>query len=254
MGICDSPNDKGNAVVPLTNKSGAPNYEVEVDKNNPSTELDQFMAHVAKLLCKIRYGDQIATGFLLRLFKGQDELYCMMTCEHVITREMIQQRKTISFYYDSINFKTIGITVDPNKRLIQDFRSLSEMDINIDINIDATVIQILPEDKIPKEFYLSINEDYIDNYDSLSNKDIAIIQYLQGKLTYSYGKTKQIDKYEIIHTANTKPGSSGSPIFLINTIKVVGIHQGGDEKNLKIMDTALDLYLISLDIFLIIKK
>ena len=44
MGICDSPNDKGNAVVPLTNKSGAPNYEVEVDKNNPSTELDQFMA------------------------------------------------------------------------------------------------------------------------------------------------------------------------------------------------------------------
>ena len=104
------------------------------------------------------------------------------------------------------------------------------MDINIDINIDATVIQILPEDKIPKEFYLSINEDYIDNYDSLSNKDIAIIQYLQGKLTYSYGKTKQIDKYEIIHTANTKPGSSGRPIFLINTIKVVGIHQGGDKK------------------------
>ena len=63
MGICDSPNDKGNAVVPLTNKSGAPNYKVEVDKNNPSTEF------------KIRYGDQIATGFLLRLFKGQDELY-----------------------------------------------------------------------------------------------------------------------------------------------------------------------------------
>ena len=29
------------------------------------------------------------------------------------------------------------------------------------------------EDKIPKEFYLSINEDYIDNYDSLSNKDIC---------------------------------------------------------------------------------
>ena len=253
MGICDSPNDKGNGVVPLTNTSGAPHYEVTVDKNNPSTELDQYMAYVSKSLCKLRYGDKIATGFLLRLSKGQDELYCMMTCEHVIKREMIQQRKTISFYYDSINLKTIGITLDPNKRLIQDFRSLSEMDSNIDINIDATVIEILPEDKIPKEFYLSINEDYIDNYDSLSNKDIAIIQYLQGKLKYSYGKTKQIDKYEIIHTANTKPGSSGSPIFLINTIKVEYI-KVEMKKNLKIMDTALDLYLISLDIFLIIKK
>jgi hypothetical protein len=199
------------------------------DPNNPSKGLDQYMAYVSKSLCKIRYENQIATGFLIKLFKGKKEFFCMMTCAHVITRDMIQQKKTISFYYDSINLKTIGITLDPNKRLIQDFRSLSEMDSNIDINIDATVIEILPEDKIPKEFYLSINEDYIDNYDSLKNKDIAIIQYPQGKLTYSYGKIKQIDKYQITHTANTKPGSSGSPILLVNTIKVVGIHQGGDE-------------------------
>ena len=142
---------------------------------------------------------------------------------------MIQQRKKISFYYDSIKIKTQEIELNPEKRCIQDFVRLNEIDNNIDINIDATVIEILPEDKIPKEFYLSINEDYIDNYDSLKNKDIAIIQYPEGKLTYSYGKIKKIDKYQITHTANTKPGSSGSPILLVNTIKVVGIHQGGDE-------------------------
>ena len=152
MGICGSSTNKANAVEPLPNISGAPHYEVTVDKNNPSTELDQFMAYVVKSLCKIRYGDQIASGFLIRLFKGQEEFFCMMTCEHVIKREMFRQRKTISFYYDSVNFKTIGITLDPNERFIQDFRSLNEMDSNIDINIDATVIQILPKDSIPKEF------------------------------------------------------------------------------------------------------
>ena len=150
MGICDSSKNNANEVKPLPNVNGGRQLEVIVDPTKPSNTLDKYMAYVVKSLCKLRYGDQIATGFLLRLSKGQDELYCMMTCEHVIKREMIQQRKTISFYYDSINLKTIGITLDPNKRLIQDFRSLSEMDINIDINIDATVIQILPEDKIPK--------------------------------------------------------------------------------------------------------
>ena len=95
MGICDSSKNKGN--------------EVMVDPKNPSRGLDQYMANVSKSLCKIRYENQSAIGFLIKLFKGQKEFFCMMTCEHVITREMIQQRKTISFYYDSIDVKTIGL-------------------------------------------------------------------------------------------------------------------------------------------------
>ena len=167
--------------------------EVLTNPNEPSKELDQCMAYVSKSICKIRYENQTATGFLIRLYKGEKEFFCMMTCEHVITRAMIQQRKTISFYYDSINFKTKGIELDPNKRFIQDFIKLYEIDKNIDINIDATVIEILPEDNIPKEFYLTLNEDYIDNYDDLKGKEIAIMQYPEGKLKYSYGKIKEID-------------------------------------------------------------
>ena len=152
----------------------------------------------------------------------------MMTCEHVIKREMIQQRKKISFYYDSIKIKTQEIELDPEKRCIQDFVRLNEIDNNIDINIDATVIEILPEDNISQDNFLSPNENYLNNYDNLTNQDIAIMQYPERDLEYYYGKIKQIDKYQITHTANTKPGSSGSPIFLVNTFKVVGIHQGGN--------------------------
>ena len=216
MGVCDS--SKGNV------------KEVNVDPNKPAIDLPTSIVHVSKSLCKIEFGNKTATGFLVKLSKEGKEFFCMMTCEHVITREMIKQRKTISFYYDSIDAKAIEIKLDPNKRFIQDFVRLYEIDDNIDINIDITVIEILPEDNIYKDFYLTLNEDYINSYDSLKDQEIAIIQYPKGNLKYSYGKIKKIDKYEITHTANTEYGASGSPIFLVNTIKVVGIHTSGDKK------------------------
>ena len=59
---------------------------------------------------------------------------------------------------------------------------------------------------------------------------------MSGKRT-AFGKIKNIDRYEIIHTANTKKGSSGSPIVLKNDDRVLGIHKGaieGKEKNIGI--------------------
>lgn len=58
---------------------------------------------------------------------------------------------------------------------------------------------------------------------------IYIPQYPRGKkLSYSKGEILSIgkNKYEIIHTASTEQGSSGSPIFLSNTNQVIGIHAG----------------------------
>ena len=198
--------------------------------NNPSNKIDQYMACISKSLCKIEYENKIATGFLIKLFKGGKEFFCLMTCEHVITREMIKRKKTIRCYYDSIDSKFKEIELDSDKRYIQDFVSLNDIDKNIDINIDAIVIEILPEDNINKDFYLSLNDDYINNYDGLKGQDIAIIQYPEGNLEYSYGKIKKIDKYEITYIPNTEHISPGSPIFLVNTIKVIGIHMGGKKE------------------------
>ena len=90
-----------------------------------------------------------------------------MTCEHVVTREMINQKRKIRFLYDSIGAKLREIELDKNKRYIKDFRYLN--------NIDTTVIEIIPSDKISSEFFLSPNLDYMYNFNDLKNKDISIL-------------------------------------------------------------------------------
>ena len=57
------------------------------------------------------------------------------------------------------------------------------------------------------------------------------------------GKIKSINKYEFTHLANTEQGSSGSPIFLENSIHVIGIHKEGNIKKQKIM---VILYILQL--------
>ena len=39
----------------------------------------------------------------------------------------------------------------------------------------------------------------------------------------------KIKKYEFTHLASTEKGSSGSPIFLDKSVKVLGIHKEGNE-------------------------
>ena len=86
----------------------------------------------------------------------------------------------------------------------------------------------------------NIYEDYFllpelnDNVNETKGKEIYIPQYPLGeKLKNARGIIKGINKYEIIHTACTEEGSSGSPIFLSNTVKVIGIHKEGCSDHIK---------------------
>ena len=170
-----------------------------------------------KSLCKIITNYKIASGFLIKLFKGEEDFYCLISNEHIITKNMIKNKEKITFLYDSES-KRKEIYLNNEERYIKDFR---------DINIDATVVEILKEDKIDKEYYLLPYIDYIYDKNKLKEKEITIIQYPNGKLCYSNGKIKDINNNEIIHLASTEEGSSGSPIFIKDSIKVIGIHKGG---------------------------
>ena len=175
----------------------------------------------AKSICKIITPNKNGSGFFIKFFKRDQEFYCLMTNEHVVTKELVEQKKEIDIYYDSED-KNIIMQLNPKERFIKDFR---------DDTIDVTVIEILPKDNIPKDYFLLTLLDYRDNYDKLLNEDIAIIQYPKGEMNYSYGKIKSLKKseetkYEFVHDASTDEGSSGSPIFLKGSTKVVGIHKG----------------------------
>ena len=73
------------------------------------------------------------------------------------------------------------------------------------------------------------------------NKDIYIVQYPGGNdLSYSEGKIKEINNYEIIYDASTQSGSSGSPILIKDTTEIIGIHKQGN--NFKIENYGTLIY------------
>ena len=127
---------------------------------------DQEMISALKSICKISKLNKISFGFLIKFFKNDKDFYCLMTNEHIITQEMINKKEKITFYYD--NDKMVKeIFLNSNERYIRDFK---------DMNIDATVIEILPKDDIDKNYFLLPAIDYIYDYEELINKEIIIIQ------------------------------------------------------------------------------
>ena len=165
----------------------------------------------AKSICKIKVPFHRGSGFLIKL----SDFFCLITNEHVVTKNLIKQKDTIMVYYDKEK-KFIKIKLDPNERIIREFTY---------IDIDATVIEILPEDNIDQKFFLLPLDEYMNDFEQLSLKDIAIIQYPNGKLCMSFGKITNISNFTFSHSTSTQDGSSGSPIFLKNTTKVIGIHK-----------------------------
>ena len=174
-----------------------------------------------KSLCKIEYNDKIGSGFFIKLEKKNEDFFCLITNEHVITKDMIEKKEKITFYYDSEE-KVKEIYLNRDDRIIKDF---------INMNIDITVIEILPDDNIKKKYFLLPDKNYINEFNELINKDIVILQYPRGKPGISIGKIKKIDNYEFTHLASTEYGSSGSPIFLENNTKVIGINKSGKKDN-----------------------
>ena len=81
--------------------------------------LDQSITQTSKSLCKITVSSgKMSSGFLIQLFKGRKEFYCLMTNEHVITKEMIDKKIKIDIYYDSQS-KFRNIELNPEERLIK---------------------------------------------------------------------------------------------------------------------------------------
>ena len=186
--------------------------------------IDSCLYEVIRSICKIIYpketGTDKGTGFFIKLFRDNEPLFCLMTCEHIITNEIIDKNKVIEIYYDNQK-KRIKIELNKKERFIKNF---------LDLNIDCTIIEILPNDKVNEDFFLLPNIDYSNNFDDLKKNKIYIPQFPKGgNLSYSKGEIKNIEGYQFSYNASTLYGSSGSPIFLIQTTFVIGIHKGGDE-------------------------
>ena len=83
------------------------------------------------------------TGFFLRFLINGKFFYWLVTNEHVITKEMINNKKVVYISYN-IERKNIDIKLDESERYIKTFK---------DNQVDATVIKILPKDYIYKDYF-----------------------------------------------------------------------------------------------------
>ena len=117
---------------------------------------------VCKSICKIIIANIRGSGFLIKLQKMNNPFYCLITCEHVISKDIINAKRTIEVLYDN-QTKKINLVLDKGERFIRDYKYL---------NIDATVIEILDKDNIEKNFFLEPDLRYLNDYGKYLNKMI----------------------------------------------------------------------------------
>ena len=140
-------------------------------------KIDPYIANVSKSICKIKIenGTKIISGigFLLKIEIDQESFYCLMSNEHVINQDIINNNTIIYIYYDN-EFKIVNIKLDKNKRYTKTFK---------DIGLDITVVEILDDDNISKDYYL-LNDEYENINNRLINSKIYIPQYIYNYFSF----------------------------------------------------------------------
>ena len=189
-------------------------------ENTSLLEVDSNISKVFKSICKIKIETSLETkcgiGFLLRISINQETLYCLVSNEHIISNDIINNEDYIYISYDS-EFKSAKIKLDKNKRYIKSFK-----------DIDISIVEIIEEDNIFGDYFLYPESEERMN-DGLVNMNIYIPQYTEGnELKNVKGIIKEINNNEFTFLLSNLEGSSGSPIFLENDIFVIGIYKEGN--------------------------
>jgi len=194
----------------------------------------QIIDKLSETIVKIENGDLISTGFFMKINVQEINRNFLLTCGHSIPQEDINSKKTITIFYGKKEAETKKeIELDNNKRFIKCF---------LDDDIDATILEILPEDNISEDKYLYPDLNYTSGFDNYikENKIFTAgypdIHPYKGEKHYSGGEITGIrymnnNNSHFFHNCSTKEGSSGSPL-VNDKFQVVGIHYGCNKKKI----------------------
>ena len=192
-------------------------------------ETEFILEQMKTCVCKIHLGAKKGTGFFIKIPFQNQSLKVLMTNNHVIGEEELSNGKKITISLNNEE-STRNIKIDSTRKIYT-----NEI-------LDITIIEILEKDNIKnfltldKQILDTINLSKDDNSVSFFNnyykkESIYVLNYISNNDTdeifTSYGLLENIDGNEIRHKCDTGRGSSGSPILLLKTKKVIGIHCGG---------------------------
>ena len=224
---------------------------------------EKIIEQMKKCICRIHYNGNDGTGFFIKIPYKSNLLPVLITNNHIIDLKSNDKKKLITIFINE-EAKERFIKIN-DKRLCYTSKEL-----------DVTIIEIKKiEDNI--KYFLELDDSIINslnlNEEDISeqlqniyaNKSVYVLNYPEGKnVVVSYGEPPKINKYQIMHKCITKNGSSGSPILLLQTNKVIGVHYGSSSKfgfnrGTVIIYAILDLFNIEnknkkIDNFLLLKN
>ena len=165
----------------------------------PLKIIDKVKPSICKIIYKNNKGS--GTGFFIQL----NDYKCIMTNYHIISTDLINQ-------------------------II--YLILKEKFIKFFNNLDITIIELDNikniNNYIKDVYFLDYDSNYNKGYKQYLDLDIFTLQYPSEDIEVASGKLIQIlNEFEFKHNIDTDYGSSGSPIILFNTLKVIGIHKNG---------------------------
>ena len=132
--------------------------QCELEPLKPYIDFDNDISkELSKEICKIvietEKSKKIGTGFILAFYIDIERFHCLITNDHIINDESINNNKIIYITYEE--YKAASIKLDINKRYIKSFK---------DKELDITIVEILDEDNISKDYFLEPElDDLINN-------------------------------------------------------------------------------------------
>ena len=169
-----------------------------------------------KYICKIKTKTQNDSGIFFKFDsdKSNNWFYCLISNEHIITKEMIRNGEEIEVSYDIFQKNIIVL----NKE-----RYTKTLAYN---NLDLIVIQILPNDNIDDSYFFIV-KDNIDGikHKTLINNSISVLHYFEEEsLKRENREIKNIENNEFSHSGNNIRCTLENPILLKDYIKDLGIN------------------------------
>ena len=187
------------------------------------SNLIKIEEQIKNCIFRIHKDGSNGTGFFCFIIdQNKKKVPVMITCEHVIGREYLENSKVIKISFNNGNTST-------------DIKLNSSRKFYVSKQYDITIIEIKNRDNINDNSFLEIDEKiYQDNpFELFARKSVYIIQYPHYiNASVSYGIINNInEKSELKHFCITNEGSSGAPIINLENNKVIGVHKGGAQNN-----------------------
>ena len=187
--------------------------------------MEIILEQMKNCVCKIHSGKTKGTGFFTKIPFKNTLIPVLITNNHVLDINDIMYGKNITI---SLNNETIfkNIIIDEKRK-----RYTNEI-------FDVTIIE-LNEKNDGIKFFLELDNQILLGFNSKNNgennyfnniyknESIYLLNYLRSEQIYaSYGLLENVELDEINHKCISDKGSSGSPILLLKSNKVIGVHNG----------------------------